>query len=86
MRAWPSSSDRQMGDDFAKIGDFQMRTLRLVVFLHKTFPRCARGLCHLIENGGGELADIRDFQRRKSSLFLKLSALRTRPLSLSKIN
>ena len=35
-------------DDFAKIGDFQMRTLRLVVFLHKTFPRCARGLCHLM--------------------------------------
>ena len=32
------------------------------------FPRCARGLFHLIENEGDDLAKSADFQRRKLNL------------------
>ena len=48
LRARPLSSHRKWGDDLAKIRDFQARKLSLVVILYKTFPRCARGLYHLI--------------------------------------
>ena len=34
-------------------------------YILKTFPCCARGLHHLIENGGDDLAKNADFQRSK---------------------
>jgi len=52
--------------------------------LYKMFPRCARGLYHLKENGGHDLAKNADFQKRTLSLvgyFIKnISAMLARPL------
>ena len=37
-------------------------------YILKTFPCCARGLYHVIENGGDDLAKNADFQMRTLSL------------------
>ena len=55
------------------------------VYIEK-FPRCARGLYHLMEKWGDDLVKNADFHIRKLSLvcyffYLKISALRARPLS-----
>ena len=68
---------------------FLKRSIRKISHILVKILRCARGLYHLIEKWGDDLAKIGDFQSKILSLvglYYNFSALRARPLSSHDLN